>query len=266
VRGRRASGIRAVLTPLVFLTGCSGGEPQSEVAPEAVLLDRTFLGSDEELLLCGRFEVTWGEFGNAPEGTRGDLPATFMSRSEAMAWAASRGLRLPTREEWRGISRGNAGEARATRGVNESNSLELGLGKTLPVGVFERGRTPGGGYDFQGNVWEWLAPSEGSDPETAHAVGGSYASRPSSGLPETWELNPQDRAEDLGFRYVMDAIPFLTDRILPVWLAGGEVDRQMLDQAIGRWDSNQRATVAGILAGSGTDSAFCAWLVGEGSG
>ena len=264
--GRRASWIRAALTLLAFLAGCNGGEPQSEVAPEAVFLDRMFLVSDVEFLLCGRFEVTWGEFGGAPEGTRSDLPATFMSRSEAMAWAASRGLRLPTRVEWHGILRGKAGEARTTHGVNESNSLELGLGKTLPVGVFERGCIAGGGYDFRGNVWEWLAPSEGSDPETAHAIGGSYATRPSLGLPETWELNPQDRAEDLGFRYVMDAIPFLTDRILPIWLAGGEVDRRMLDQAIGRWKLNQRATVSDIMASNGADPAFCIWLMGEGAG
>ena len=264
--GWRTSGIPAVLTLLAFLTGCNGGEPQSVVAPEAVLLDRMFLVFDEELLLCGRFEVTWGEFGRAPEGIRSDLPATFMSRREAMAWAASRGLRLPTREEWSGISRGNAGEARATRGVNESNSLELGLGKTLPVGVFERGRTPEGGYDFHGNVWEWLAPADGGESKSALAVGGSYASRPSSGLAETWELNPEDRAEDLGFRYVMDAIPFLTDRILPVWLAGGELDRRMLDQAVGRWEFSQRATVAAVLARNGADPVFCAWLEGEGEG
>ena len=64
----------------------------------------------------------------------------------------------------------------------------------------------------------------------------------------------------------MDAIPFLTDRILPVWLAGGEADRRMLEQAIGRWELNQRATVSDILARNGTDSAFCTWLVGEGAG
>jgi len=163
------------------------------------------------LLLCQRFEVTRREFAG-DSSMDAELPMTLVSRQEAQNWAFDRGLRLPSAGEWLHLSSVGESAVVSTSSlahVGWQNTLELGLGRALPVGVFEKGRTPLGGYDFFGNVWEW---TESKDSIGAIACGGSFASwAVGTDLFEQRRLEPKESASDLGFRCVSDAAPFLRD-------------------------------------------------------
>jgi formylglycine-generating enzyme required for sulfatase activity len=210
------------------------------------------LGSTQVLrvaapVLIDRFEVTRGEWRRflaqagpaavAPlqaeraaawePGTEA-WPATFMTRGEAEAFAAWRGMRLPTAAEW----------LFAALGPNEwpfpwgttfresvANTLELGLGRPSAVGTFESGRTPSGCYDLLGNVYEWVqdavpTPERGPGDRRGSALGGSFRAYTGSAgrsiLDEsTWSfplalaLDPASRLDHLGLRCAVAAEDYL---------------------------------------------------------
>ena len=145
------------------------------------------VGSDQDLLF-DRYEVTWalwesiapdlgleidevfvpdvperpapGEPLTAPRAWRDEIPVTGMTLDEAKTFASSRGMRLPTFEEWMWCALGPRGRilpaGRYQRGL--ANTADLGLYRATPVGAFESGKTPDSGvYDLVGNVWEWVA-------------------------------------------------------------------------------------------------------------
>src|SRR6185295_18284062 len=83
----------------------------------------------------------------------------FMTLPEARAFADSRGMRLLTAREWIRIACGTRALPYPWGGTEASsvaNTLNLGVGRPLPVGTFEQGRTPLSTYDMAGNVWEWV--------------------------------------------------------------------------------------------------------------
>jgi len=197
-------------------------------------------------LLIERFETTredwlaWRAGGEAVEGdalvqrsgrwlpTERHLPATYMNREEARAFAASRGMRLLTWREWAFAAMGDRDRAfpwggRDWRAWQDSvaNTLDLGNHRLRPVGTFESGSTPEGIYDLLGNAWEWvddLAPcAEEQNPHPADdrisAMGGSYLSHArllrERGLTFTRPCDPGSRFDDVGLRCGVEAAEYL---------------------------------------------------------
>jgi formylglycine-generating enzyme required for sulfatase activity len=217
-------------------------------------------------LLADRFEVTRGAWLEAAEGgaaggappppalrgaddrgvaTWGDATATlpaYATIDDARAFAAARGMRLPSAGEWLFLAVGSGSHAypwgpRFQQAF--ANTLELGLGQPTPVGAFENGCSPFGCYDVLGNVWEWVEgalPGYGESPfaegagggGSACAMGGSYLYRRRAifGPPEEGEtsrpvflaqgLSAGYLSEDVGLRCVADAGAFLREHA-PAW-------------------------------------------------
>jgi formylglycine-generating enzyme required for sulfatase activity len=156
-------------------------------------------------------------FCNGSHPDRGDHPINCVDFSQATAYCASQGERLPTEEEWEYVARGPsdrtypwgedapAGQLCWNRLRGEDYAHAEG---TCPVGAHPSGDSPFGIADIVGNVWEWTSsvltvPYGGQEDNTARVVrGGGWrdsepsevrgANRNASNLP--------DRVVNLGFR------------------------------------------------------------------
>lgn len=200
-----------------------------------------FRAAAKEALVVDRFEVRVRDFD--PAVTAGELGSEAAlerpARADwfaATAFAAERGMRLPTVSEWIYIASGHLGHAypwgqNLRRSV--ANTLELGLLRSAPVGAFESGRGPFGTYDQIGNVWEWAsdhAPGVGvtlgeeagidAGPELGlrSVLGGSYLTRirplfPPAGAPPVFAMShaPGHQAPDIGLRCVAEARRWLAE-------------------------------------------------------
>ena len=198
-------------------------------------------------LLVGRFEVTREEFGLAADVRGAHLPVVLVSYEEAVAWSEDQGLRLPTLREWQFL----ASDAGSMTSVSASarNGLHLNLGRPLPVGVFERGRTALGAYDFFGNVREWVF-----DPieNRFFACGGSFASADASALEwEQMELEPTERTNDVGFRYVANATTYFMTQVAPEWSSLDTAQRAEVILFLGDWRSKSRVALGARLRAAG---------------
>ena len=116
----------------------------------------------------GYLESQWwtaGGFGSVAQPGRWDEQTEFPSRPvtdvnwfEAMAFAAWRGVRLPTEAEWERAARGVEGRKFPwPKGDPDETRLnnEPRIGHVTPVGLYPTGATPDGIHDLAGNVWEW---------------------------------------------------------------------------------------------------------------
>lgn len=219
-------------------------------AGECRLLGRDgveILCENREALLVERYEVSRGAWDawtptarvSPPSAASAHLsiwpdalpswPASGMTLAEARAFAASRGMRLPTAREWIRIAAGTRAQPwpwGLARASSVANTAELGLGHPVPVGAFEQGASPDSIYDLLGNVAEWVeqplaAPGAGEAEvrPLAWALGGSYATR----LWKIYELDregrvgfvqldldPESRALDVGLRCVVEARAWLS--------------------------------------------------------
>lgn len=206
--------------------------------------------ANEEALLVDRLETTraewsaWsatsaGDSATAEDRNRAEVadawpeaieswPASGLTLDEARAYAAARGMRLPTAREWIRIAAGTRaqpfpwGLARASA---VANTVELGLGRPVPTGTFEQGASPDSVYDLLGNVAEWveepIASVGGGEADVrplAWAMGGSFATRlwkihEPDGSGRTTvvqvDLDPGTRSADVGLRCVADARAWL---------------------------------------------------------
>jgi hypothetical protein len=126
-------------------------------------------------------------------------PVSGVSPEDAEAYAAWKGKRLPTIEEWRTAAAPPGSDFPWGEGWTEdgANLKEAEVGVTREVGSFPAGAGPSGGLDLIGNVREIV--TLGSDFQ---AVGGSFRSdvprarATSDGV----KLSARTRFSDVGFR------------------------------------------------------------------
>jgi formylglycine-generating enzyme required for sulfatase activity len=227
---------------------------------EALLVDRYEVTRADWLLFAVEGEpdpaaARWRQGAAAPPLETLDWPATWMTREEASAFAARRGMRLLSAREWVHVAVGRSvSPLRYPYGINPqlawANTAELGLERLAPVGTFESGRSPSGCYDLLGNAAEWVegwlpGHDEGVfDPTRARtlegqasAFGGSYRefARPTFQAKKlefnAATLDPRHRADDVGLRCTADAALYLWAHA-GEWGSGPEARRRVA--AVGR--------------------------------
>jgi formylglycine-generating enzyme required for sulfatase activity len=171
----------------------------------------------------------WSPYCNGDRADRREHPVNCVDWTQASAYCAFVGERLPTEEEWEYAARGVEGRAypwgndapSATRmngcgsecaaafpGWKAAYGGDDGWVATAPVGSYPAGRTPSGLWDMAGNVWEWTSSGASSDYAHARADdsridrGGSWHAGPAS----EWRgakrdsTGPSVRGPILGFR------------------------------------------------------------------
>jgi hypothetical protein len=204
--------------------------------------------ANSEALLVDRFEVTRAEWRAWRERTRAAMsseesefvdgwtadtdrwPASFMTLFEAREFAAARGMRLLTSQEWIRVACGPGRQPwpwgpSAASAV--TNSLDLELYRPVAVGTFEQGRSPELVYDLIGNVWEWVDepmawPVSDNPGDLEWTMGGSYLSKlgrlyervKDPDGTQRWDFNHQDldprtRSCDVGLRCAAEAASYL---------------------------------------------------------
>ena len=138
-------------------------------------------------------------------------PVRNISPSEAVAFCAFVGGRLPSADEWLFAAAGGAGRRypwgntglvcrRASFGLSGGPCAEAGNGPDL-AGARPDGATPEGVLDLSGNLAEWTLERDG----TFAARGGSYRSELAADL-KVWAVEPrQTRAAHVGFRCAYSA-------------------------------------------------------------
>lgn len=194
----RSSRLGPFLAALLLLAGASGpradapgpGLDRSETtnAEFAEFTTATGYRTDAERTRVGwHWDGGWREVPGAdwrhPHGPGSSIaglgrhPVVQVSWSDARAYCAWRGKRLPTGREWeqaagavdgRRYPWGNAlphegSVYRASFGSDVCCRADAGDGYlyTAPVGSFPLGRSPSGMEDMAGNVWEWTLDARG---------------------------------------------------------------------------------------------------------
>jgi serine/threonine-protein kinase len=189
-----------------FVRGATDGEPDERpvrrLSLPAFAIDHTEV-TVEAYAACVRAGTCpkVASAAAAPGGSpAGRLPIVGVSWTEAAAYCAWAGKRLPTEDEWEKAARGSDGrrypwgDQPECRRANFGNfggdgrcAAEGAPGRPVAVGSFPSGASPYGALDMAGNVWEWVADRYRADayarPGGAGGEGGQGAPRAATGQP-----------------------------------------------------------------------------------
>ncbi len=178
--------------------------------------------------LVDRHEVTVGQFrlyaaaaGRAvppqPAGSGDGHPVVGVTWSEAAAFAAWTGRRLPTEDEWEAAARGGGGRPFPWGAADEPRrrngpGAEDGHAALAPATSYRDQGGAFGCFDLVGNAWEWCADAWSEEPGRAGAGpapataeravrGGSWrVALPPAGAAFRNAAPPDVRWDDVGFR------------------------------------------------------------------
>jgi formylglycine-generating enzyme required for sulfatase activity len=145
---------------------------------------------------------------------RDDHPVDCVTQAQSAAYCASKGMRLPTEEEWEYAARGAEGRAFPWKG-DGATAARACYGQatgTCPVGSHPEGDTPEGVADLAGNVWEWTKSpfcpytAPGCVTKTWVIRGGSASSKAEMiAATVRFDAAADDHYAGLGFRCAADA-------------------------------------------------------------
>ena len=137
-------------------------------------------------------------------------PVVYVRVDDIDAYLRWAGCRLPAEEEWEKAARGPAGNIFPWSNQwkpNHSNTVEVGLGGTSPVGKFSPdGDSPYGCVDMSGNVWKRTSSRSGSRYVFR---GGSFANDIFSARTEARFLDKTGWSDDCGFQACIDVAAFM---------------------------------------------------------
>jgi len=160
----------------------------------------------------------WSDAGEIPEGKELH-PVTGVNFMDATAFAAWKGRRLPTEQEWEKAARGDQGLRWPWGNAFDESKANVGQRSTTPIGAYPEGCNAYGLCDMAGNVWEWTttwyAPYPGAPANRAilrfvgdkylSVRGGSYGSDIGSARGADRGIKkPREFGPSLGFRTVKD--------------------------------------------------------------
>ncbi len=170
------------------------------IAPFAIDVTETSVDEYAECVAAGACGPSgFGAECNSGHANRGLHPVNCVDWSQASAYCAWAGKRLPTEGEWEYAAGG--AEARAYPWGNEEPGERAcwNAQSSCTVGSHPGGRSSAGLDDMAGNVWEWTATGHGGNQVIR---GGSWMSSSSSQLrlSSRQESAPAARTSSLGFR------------------------------------------------------------------
>jgi serine/threonine-protein kinase len=193
---------------VVVPAGGFASAPNSPAKP--FLIDRREVTNDEFKRFCdatgARTPRHWKRR-RIPEGKEGH-PVVNVAASDAEAYAAWAGKRLPTAAEWRAAAQGADGRRYPWGNAFDParlNSRSHGVGGSLPPGRLAAGESPYGVLDLAGNVAEWISCAPLKDAAVRLVAGGHYDSPPEDCTTSSFKSHQAEKPEMwIGFRCARD--------------------------------------------------------------